>query len=386
MKPIITRSFLIILSLLFAVAFVACTEGVYDNDRRMRRVVLPAGEVHEGWYFAAGDQVLIEGTVNGDAYVAGGLVEISGTIKGDLLVAGGQVSINGTVTDDIRAAGGNIQFNGKVGKNITTAGGNITIGKPATVSGSLLAACGSLQIAGTTGREAKVFAGDMSVSGNITGNVDFRGGFVSVLQGATIRGNLKARVREKEHVEIAEGTVRGTVDISKLEMKEVRRILGFRPLHFYLKILWMFSLLLTGIIFVLIFPKQLVEIGSTIIRSPGATFLWGIAGIILIPIAAGILMITVLGIPLGLFLLMLYFWMIYLSQLSLGVAVGQKFLGMEGKSRWRFFWVFAVGLLIIQALTFVPYVRPLIIIAGMIFGMGAILQVQKSELQYRRRA
>ncbi len=107
-------------------ALVFCTEGARSQEVG-KIVILPASEVHEGWYFAAGDKVIIEGTVNGDVYAAAGAVEVSGTINGDLLVAGGDVTVSGTISDDIRAAGGSVRIDGKVGKNVTAAGGNVSV-------------------------------------------------------------------------------------------------------------------------------------------------------------------------------------------------------------------------------------------------------------------
>lgn len=370
---------MLLLSLL-TISIFSCRDSEYSDGGKPRRVFLGPGEIHEGWFFAAGDQVLIEGVVNGDAYVAGGMVEINGTINGDLLVGGGQVTISGAVADDIRAVGGVVQISGKVGKNISAAGGTITIGKSAAVGGSVLSACGSFQVAGTIAGEAKVAAGDMTVSGTVKRNVDFDGGNLSVLPGARIGGNVHARVEDKERVEISEGTVIGKVDILTHELRPFREILGFRPFHFWFKVLWACSLLLTGLVLVFAFPKQLTQIGTTISGLPGKSFLWGVAGLILIPIVSVLFLVTIVGIPLGLFFLSVFCSIAYLSQLALGVFLGNRLFGLEGKTRWHLFWALAVSVVIIQALTFVPYVRPIIILAGLTFGFGAILLELKTAM------
>jgi len=375
-----------LLSLLLAVTLFSCRSWDGSHDRKVRRVILPAGEVHEGWYFAAGDQVIIEGTVNGDAYVAGGIVDVEGTINGDLLVAGGEVHISGTVSDDVRAAGGNIQVDGKVGKNISAAAGRIGIGKSGSIGGGILVGCGNLSVSGTIARDAKVASGNMSLIGTINGNVDFTGDNLSVLQGGRIGGNLSACVKEKQNVEIAQGTVLGKVDVATYEMKPVYHILGFSPFRFWAKIVWAFSLLLAGLVLAFVFPKQLSGIGLTINQLPGKSFLWGIVGLILFPIGSVILLVTVIGIPLGLLLLTIFLWMVYFTQLTLGMFVGHRLFGIEGKKGWNLFWGFAVGLIIVQALTFIPYVRFLVVVAGLIFGFGAILLVLKSELEAHRSA
>jgi hypothetical protein len=386
MKPSSSILPKVLLTLLLAVTMFSCRSWDTSHDRNMRRVFLPASEVHDGWYFGAGDQVVIEGTVNGDAYVAGGLVEVDGTINGDLLVAGGQVNISGTVSDDVRAAGGNIQINGRVGKNISVAGGSIAIGKSGSVGGGILGACGNLSVSGTVARDARVASGAMSLTGTINGNLDFSGDNLSVLQGSKIGGNLSACVKKKEHVDIAQGAVLGKVDITTQEMRPLQHILGLRPFRFWVKIVWALTLLLVGLVFAFIFPKQLRNLGLTINQNPGNSFLWGIVGLILIPIASLILLITIIGIPLGLLALTMFLWMLYLTQLTLGVFVGHRLFGIQEKKGWNLFWAFTVGLVIVQALTFIPYVRFFVVLAGLLFGLGAILLVLKSEFEAHRGA
>lgn len=370
----------VFLLFLITSSLISCSGEEHPEGKRIKRVFLPADETHEGWFFAAGDQVIIEGTVNGDAYIAGRVVEVNGTVNGDLLVAGGQVTVSGVVSDDIRAAGAALRFNGKVGKNISAAGGTVAIGKSGAIGGSVLSACAAFQTAGTISREARIAAGDMMVTGTVKGDVHFGGKNLSILPGGKVAGNLRAYVKEKDRVEFGEGNVLGKVEILTREERPYAYILGYRPFQFWFRIFWACSLLLTGLVLVFAFPRQLTGIGTTISQLPGKSFLWGIAGLILIPVVSVLLMATVAGIPLGLFFLSTFFWIAYLSQLSLGVLLGHYLFDIEGKTRWNLFWAFAVGVVIIQALTFVPYVRIIVILAGLFFGSGAILLQLKAAI------
>jgi len=94
----------------------------------------------------------------------------------------------------------------------------------------------------------------------------------------------------------------------------------------------------------------------------------------------------VIGIPLGLLGLTLFLWMLYLSQLTLGVFVGHRLFGIGEKKGWNLFWAFTVGLIVVQALTFVPYVRFFVVLVGLLFGLGAILLVLKTEIEAHRSA
>ena len=327
---------------------------------------------------------MIEGTVNGDAYVAGGVVEVNGTINGDLLVAGGQVTISGTVTDHIRAVGGTIRFSGKVGKDVSAAGGTVSFLGSSAVNGNILVGCGSLGVTGTIGKEARIASSDADLSGSIKGNVDFAGDYLTVRQGANIEGSVMARVREKEHVQIADGTVHGNVDVSLAEMQPVSHILGYSPWRFWVKVIWAVGLLLMGLLLVFLFPKFIKGIGSMITRRPGESLLWGFLGLIVIPILTVLLLVTIIGLPIGLLLLTLFLWILYLSQLSLGIVLGNRLYTFEGKTGWNLFWRLAVGVIVIQVLTYIPYVRFLVNLAGVIFGLGAILLMMKAGMQAYR--
>ncbi len=363
---------LFILLLLAVLTLDSCGHREGKEEKRMRRVVLPAGEVHEGWYFAAGDEVVIQGTVNGDAYVAAGTVEVDGKINGDLLAAGGQVVVTGSVSDDIRAAGGNVRVSGSVGKNASLAGGSVSVGKSADIGGGLLAAGGTIDVGGTVQKDAKFAAGDLGVTGTINGNVDFGGNDLTVYPGATIGGDLHARMREKDRAEIAEGTVRGKSVIETPEVKHEAHILGVHVWRFWFKILWLFSLLVTGLVIALAFPKHLVQAGSEIMRNPGKTLLWGLVAFVVPPVAVLILMVTLIGIPLALFVLTMYLWTMYLSQLSLGIVAGDLIFRQEEKKGSALVGAFLAGILLVQILTFIPYLGALVVLAGILFGFGVV--------------
>jgi hypothetical protein len=193
-----------------------------------------------------------------------------------------------------------------------------------------------------------------------------------------------ARVSEKEHVQIADGTVHGNVDVSLAEMQHAARVFGYTPLRFWFKIIWAVGLLLMGLLLVLLFPRLIKGIGSMITQRPGESLLWGFLGLIVIPILSVLLLVTVIGMPVGLLMLTLFLWILYLSQLSLGVVLGDRLFPFEEKKGWTLFWRLAVGVIIIQALTFIPYVRFFVNIASIIFGLGATLLMMKAGMQAYR--
>ena len=340
-----------------------------------QQVVVGVDEVHEGWLFASGDEVLIMGTVEGDLYVAGGMIQIDGTVNGDVLVAGGVVRIGGRVSDDVRAAGGNIECSGNIGKNLTAAGGTIALTKTAVVEGGVLAAGAEIRLGGVVEKDV-VIAGDMlQIEGIVGGDVWSGGKQVSTLPGAAIHGDFHARVPAPEQARIAAGTVDGLVEISTEKREPQGTILGYSVGRFWFKIAWAVSLILTAIVVILVSRRSVEDVGRAIWERPGWGLLWGVIGIILTPLAAIALCITLVGIPLGIAVLMVYLWFLYLSQIALGVVVGQRVFMPENIGRLIIATI--AGIVLVQVLTFVPYLGTLVIIAGILLGLGGIVDVAR---------
>ena len=359
------------LIIVIMLVLVSCNKGDKSQEAA-ETVILPASEVHEGWYFAAGGKVIIAGTVNGDVYAAGGAVEISGTVNGDLLVAGGDVTVNGTVSDDIRAAGGSVRIDGKVGKNVTAAGGNVSLGRKAEVSGGVLAFAGNVQVSGSVARDFMAYAGNAVVSGTVGGDVSFHGENFMTLPGAKVAGGAKIWLEDESRMKIADGTVSGKVDLGKLAGKQPPTILGHTRGMFWFKILWTVWLFLTGLVLFVFFRKVFGKYCAILRQRTLSTALWGIAGIVVLPILMLILAITIVGIPFAILILDLCFWLAYLSQLSTALLVGDLIFRNRESVGWAPFWSFTVGLLIVRALTFIPIVGWLIVIIGLVLGFGAL--------------
>jgi len=347
--------------------------GENDKQHEKKTIILAADEVHEGWYFAAGDRVVINGTVNGDAYVAGGAVEVNGTINGDLLAAGGTVRVGGKITDDARVAGGSVEVVGEVGKNVTASGGTVTISKSGVVGGGFLAAGGTVGVSGTVKKDALLGGGMVEITGTIDGNVRIAADQIGVYRGAMIAGSLSVASESKEKARIDDGTVKGPIAIEEHKVREGTTIVGYSPFRFWLKVIWIGGLLLTGLVFFLLSRKGFADYTTIVKHQAGMGLLWGLLGVIGIPIACIILFVTVIGLPLGLILLALYLILLYLSQLSLGVLAGDLIFKTEQKIGWIVFWAFAAGMVLFQILSLVPILGVLLEIAALLLGVGAFL-------------
>ncbi|MEE9288235.1 MAG: polymer-forming cytoskeletal protein [Bacteroidota bacterium] len=367
----------------------ACeTASVSPEDETPNHIVLGEGEVHEGWFFAAGETVIIRGTVNGDAYLAGANVEVDGVINGDLLVVGGNVTLRGSVTHDVRACGGNVRIDGKVGKDATACGGTVEVGSLSVVEGNFLAVGRSVSLSGRVRKNAKLAGRDITVMGVVEEDAELAAENVVILRGARFERDLSIRVSERDKAHIAEGAVGGelTLHVEEESSDPEALILGLSPFQFGLRLYWFLSLLVVGLVLAHVLPDQMYAVGRFIWGRPIESFLWGIIGLVAIPVVVLLVCITVIGLPLALFLLVMYFWLLFLTQLSLGIVLGHLIFPVEDKEGFPLFGAFAVGLIIVQVFTFVPVANIVVVLLGFVLGMGAFLLLLKAELSRLRGA
>jgi hypothetical protein len=379
-KPLSVFSSLLVASLL---AF-SCS-GTDFRASGNDRMFLRSGEVHEGWYFAGRAQVDIDGTVNGDAFIAGGVVNVGGTINGMLVVAGGEVNVTGTVTDRIICVGGTIRISGKTEKSLFAGGGKVYLERGATVGEYLLAGGGQVQIVGTVARDAKIGATDLRLTGAIKGDLDAGVERLTIDEGATVGGNLTVMAKDSGNIHITPGTVLGKMTLKAGKEAPAPTTLGMKPGHLIFHVLLFFSLCLTALVLSFLLPRQLASIGTMVNGRPGESVLVGLAALILVPLVAVILCITVIGIPIGLFLLFFLGWLAYLSQMVIGVFLGLRVFALEGKTGWSLFGPVALGILAVHVCMLIPVLNVIIVIGGLILGVGVLCLITQEQFILLRR-
>jgi hypothetical protein len=182
-------------------------------------------------------------------------------------------------------------------------------------------------------------------------------------------------VKDTSDVTIAPGAVQGSIARTIEEKGNGTHILGATPFAFWFSIIWICSVLVTALVLVLLFPAQVTGTATAALQRPGISSVAGIIGLITIPIAALLLLVTLVAAPVALFILFLYFLLLYLSQVALGVVVGERIFHLAGKHSWRLFLPIAAGILIVQLLALIPYLGFFVVLLELILGFGAILYV-----------
>jgi cytoskeletal protein CcmA (bactofilin family) len=263
-------------------------------------------------YYAAGETVHIAGPVSGDVVIAGQRLTIDGPVTEDVIAAGEIVTINGNVGDDVRAAGRVVQINGDVADHIVAAGESVSIGPQARVGSWAWLAGRQIEVLGQVGQQLKVGGEEVIIAGQIGGDVKIMAERVRVLDDAVIKGAL--RVQSPNPPEIASGA-RILGDVTLVPMPEVEPAPVLQAVAL-VGVLVTVGLILTGIVYFLLFPHFSVTAARHIEQAPLISLGLGFLVLLVGPLV--ILLLFTLGVTflLGILLAAAYFLMVVIGGLT----------------------------------------------------------------------
>jgi hypothetical protein len=349
--------------------------------------------------YTAGSRVILDYPVLGDALIAGGFLEILGSIEEDLNAAGSYISIQDNIGDDLRVAGGYITLDAEVADDVIVTGGVITLSEDSVVNGNVYASGGMINLRGNVLGDVFVGGGIVDLGGTISGNLQADAGQV-IIQGSLlgsaeitsdelrfqdeglIEGDLNYWVSAGE---LGQLPVRGNTlfdeslqrsvpasiekEVQKLQEQESKET------SFDFSWYWLLSRALIVVLMALIFERFLEEALRELKDHPLSVFITGFVGMIAVPLAAIILMMTLIGFPLGGTLLVSYFFSwLFLAPLACvfigrGVLDYLKYPESVGKLILS-----SLGTLVVYALIVeIPYIGILLHLVLALFAAGLFL-------------
>jgi hypothetical protein len=132
--------------------------------------------------------------------------------------------------------------------------------------------------------------------------------------------------------------------------------------------------LVAGLALAALGARQVRTAETLISKEPLETFLFGLAGLFLIPLVAILAMVTIIGVPLGLAILfMVWPAAAFIGYLVAGIWIGEFVLnrGVVPGPAERPYLAAVAGILILWLISFIPFVGAI----ASLFGFGAVLLV-----------
>lgn len=270
-------------------------------------------------YYGAGSRVDITTAMPADVIVAGRDVTIRQPVAGDIVAAGWHVTLTAKAEDDVRVAGSDIQIEAPIAGDLTAAGGTVTLGPAAAVGGRSWITGHTVRLDGVLERDVNIAAATVVVNGElrqpahiVAEHLEF-GPTARVLASVTYQGPQEAVVADG-------ATVSGPVSYTHIEPRDAQQA---RQVPFVSTFLFTMHLLIAGLLAVAFVPRLQAGIVDTLRRHPGQSVLAGFGLVIAIPMAALVLIASVVGLPFGLMLAAAYAVLVFAGPVTTAFVVGE---------------------------------------------------------------
>jgi cytoskeletal protein CcmA (bactofilin family) len=245
---------------------------------------------------------------------------------------------------------------------IVVINGDVTVERGQVVEGVFIVD-GDARIAGRVDGDVAIASGNATVAGRIDGNLVTISGQARLLPTASVGGDIS--YGDERPIVAPAATVEGTTE--KEGWTDSVDLFPFIGAF----ILWLaigVSSLLLGLLLLLIAPRAADAIAAQTRERIGVTIAIGFAIFIVLPLAAFLAAITLLGLPLAIGIGFALMPIAAVAYVTSAWALGRAILGPP---RGRIL-AFLVGLAILRALALVPILGLLVGLAAIIFGLGLI--------------
>ena len=240
--------------------------------------------------------------------------------------------------------------------------GTVTVPQGERV-GEVVVLSGSVEIEGLVTGDVVVLEGPVTVTGQVNGSVIAADGVIRLTESARVGGDVLASepVRIRPGAKVG-GEARGGTRFSlRAPLAVLGKLLG--PVAISI------SVLLTGLVVLLLAPRGAEAVSDALAAAPLASLGWGILVAISLPVTAVALVVSVLGLPLGLalFLSLGLWWLVGLTWAAWCAGRG---LVHPPHGRVK---AFLAGWALLAAVGLVPIVNAAAWTLAPILGVGAML-------------
>ncbi len=320
-------------------------------------------------YYGARERVEISQPVSGDAVVAGRDVTIWQPVSGDILAAGANVTIAAPASDDVRVAGRTVRLNAPIAGDLTAAGGTLIVGPRSHVTGKAWLAGGEVRADGVFERAVSIAGGHVQIAGELRQPVHVVAQELEVLSTARILAPLT--YEGPAPAQVATGAVLSHPIAYRNLPTQATESTG----RVASSVVFAIHLFVGGLLLFLLLPRFAVDPVQVLRREPGLSLLTGFSLFVLVPVAALLFLISLIGIPVGLALGALYVIALFLGLVTTAFCVGRleaTFLGGPITTRGAQARYLLAGVGTLGLIRIIPVIGPLVVFLSILYGLGAL--------------
>ncbi|MDQ5932453.1 MAG: hypothetical protein QG649_538 [Patescibacteria group bacterium] len=305
------------IGIVIGVPMIVGARGMWSESR----FTLGQDEMRAGNMYSITEDILLAGTVKGDAVMGGKNVTITGVVENDALIGAANAQITGVVTGDARVAASELLVSGKIGGDLVLLTGRSYVAEGTKIGGDLLAAGGDMTIDGSVAGNVRISGGSIVINGPVTGTINIDAAKLTLGEKAVVTGDLVFRGPQAPIISpsaIVQGKTQYTRD--DFGSRDFGRFAG--GVSFGAALMKLIVGAIVALIFFGVFKKQAHALLHASFISPWRNICRGIVGLILMVVISGGLVVTVFGLPIGLFGLLLLGQLSILACALSGVVYG----------------------------------------------------------------
>lgn len=343
-------------------------------------IVLPSDETIAGSLYAASSNITINGEISGDLIAVAKDITINGRLDGDLLAVAQNITVNGEVNGNVRVAATKLEINGQIARNVNAIATSINVGPQAKIGWDLLVAAPTVNIQGIIKGGVDADSTDLSFSGKIGQNLNFRGKNanqkLNITGDAIINGDLYYNQNTKLSIADSANIGGKSQALSSQAKKKDWTKTAWSIIY------TIFAMILVALVINAILKKRMSKYLNKIEEKSGNSFLWGLLIIFALPLLSLLLSFTLIGIPLAIMMLLSWIVLFFLGKIITAIYIGDWIIKKTKKDKSRAPLVIAalsLGVTISWLLFAIPYIGSLISLAASAIGLGALILSERPE-------
>ena len=311
--------------------------------------------------------------IDNTSFVAGNTIKMSSEVDGINFVAGNDISLS-SKQDHLFAAGNVINLENVITKDAFIAGSKVTI-TSSTVR-NLYVAADKIKINSDISKNASLAGNKVTINAKIDGNVYIAAQEIIIKEETIINGTL-------EYPSDAKINIPNTAHIGKLKPYKPSSTPSKKSIIITTiteKIYSFLSMAVIGIILLAIAKPFFKKLEKTTLSLEEVVkqSITGFIFLIVTPVLAIILLLTVIGVPISIIILLIYVLLIYLSVIPTSYFIGKNILKDKIKNDYS---ILLISLVVIYILKLIPIIGSLITFISLVLGLGLFFNTCKSEMK-----
>ncbi|WFB37131.1 hypothetical protein P3T73_05085 [Kiritimatiellota bacterium B12222] len=323
------------------------------------------------------ETVTFTGTAQQDFFAVANDVTLNGVFEDDLWAAGRNVTFAGRSEDDARLMG--IEFlevNGEIDGNLRaiTSVGNLLVNTNAVIKGNAVLQGGKRVILkGKIEGDLWIESPTAIIEGEILGDLTLRSRDVQLLPGTIIHGDLLNG--NKQDLTIPSGVQLMGENKALSEQREPSALeQNITQLKWMIKGIQFISAYIIGLLMLRVLPRFTGHNVDLLLHHRQPALTAGTIGILVCALSTYLLMISVIGVGVGVFMLLITTLIFYMGKLVVAYALGLIILRQkEDLSFRKLALALFIGLLVLYSAFSLVYIGGALYFMVSCWGMGSIL-------------